>query len=128
MKASGRLRRGAYLIPSLFTTANLLWAGVPVLAVEGDWAAARMSASLLRAAGLPEAIAPDLAAYETLAVALGREPERLRAWRARLLQQGRRSPLFDPARLARNLEALLQAMRERHARGLPPMPLGGRPA
>lgn len=105
------------------TTANLLWAGVPVLTVEGDCTAARMSASLLRMAGLPEAIAPDLAAYEALAKALGREPDRLGAWRARLLLQGRRSPLFDPARLARGLEALLQAMWERHARGLPPAPL-----
>jgi predicted O-linked N-acetylglucosamine transferase (SPINDLY family) len=106
------------------TTANLLWAGVPVLTVEGRGAQARMSASLLRAAGLPEPIMPDLAAYEAAAIALGRQPDRLRAWRAHLLGPGRRAALFDPARLARALETLLRAMWERRRGGLPPAPLG----
>jgi predicted O-linked N-acetylglucosamine transferase (SPINDLY family) len=105
------------------TTANLLWAGVPVLTVEGGHAAARMSASLLRAAGLPQAIVPDLAAYEALAKALGQAPDRLRPWRAHLLGPGRQAALFDPARLVEALEALLQAMWERHRSGLPPAPL-----
>jgi predicted O-linked N-acetylglucosamine transferase (SPINDLY family) len=105
------------------TTANLLWAGVPVLTIEGGYAAARMSASLLRAVGLPELIMPDLAAYEAKAKALGRMPDQLRTWRAHLLGPGRQAPLFDPARLARALETLLQAMWERHCSGLPPVPL-----
>jgi predicted O-linked N-acetylglucosamine transferase (SPINDLY family) len=110
------------------TTANLLWAGVPVLTVEGGHAAAQMSASLLRAVGLPEPIMPDLTAYEAEAKALGRDPARLGAWRAHLLGPGRRAALFDPGRLARALETLLQAMRERHRSGLPPAPLGMLPA
>ena len=47
-------------------------------------------------------------------------------WRATLadLGPGRQAALFDPARLARALETLLQAMWERRCGGLPPAPLG----
>ena len=52
-------------------------------------------------------------------VRFAREPARLAAVRARLLER-RASPLFDTARYTRNLERAYEAMWARYAAGLPP--------
>jgi predicted O-linked N-acetylglucosamine transferase (SPINDLY family) len=102
------------------TTSQALAAGVPVLAVAGRGFAARMSASLLAAIGLPELVAPDLAGYEALAVALASDRTRLAAVRARLAANLATMPLFDTPRFVANLEAAYRAMWARAAAGLPP--------
>ena len=68
-----------------------------------------MAASVLTAAGLPELIAPDLAAYEELAVALGTDPPRLLALRQKLARQRDTCTLFDTPAFVRDLEDTLQA-------------------
>lgn len=95
------------------TAADALWAGVPLLTAPGDGFAGRVGASLLNAVRLPELVAADSADYESRAVALGRQPERLRALRAALERDRMRLPLFDSARFARELEALLTTLAER---------------
>jgi predicted O-linked N-acetylglucosamine transferase (SPINDLY family) len=92
------------------TTADALWAGVPVLTVDGGAFAGRVAASLLRAAGLPELATPDLAAYEEAAVALAAEPGRLARLRGHLDAGRAASPLFDPRSYARGLEAAYLAL------------------
>jgi predicted O-linked N-acetylglucosamine transferase (SPINDLY family) len=87
------------------TTADALWAGVPVLTVDGGAFAGRVATSLLRAAGLPELAAENLAAYEETAVALAAEPGRLARLRGHLDSTRAASPLFDPRRYAREFEA-----------------------
>src|SRR6202012_5948380 len=58
------------------TTANdVLWAGVPLLTQRGKSFAGRVAASLLTALEMPELIAENLQDYETLALALARQPE-----------------------------------------------------
>jgi predicted O-linked N-acetylglucosamine transferase (SPINDLY family) len=79
-----------------------------------------MSGSLLRATGLPELIAPDLAAYETLALRLALEPGKLASLRAKLATLRSSSPLFDTARFCRDLESAYSIMWERQQRGEPP--------
>ena len=105
------------------TTAALLWSGVPVLTAPGRHGPARLSASLLRAAGLPELIAADAAAYEDLAIELARDRPRLAGIRARLLAERWSSPPFDVAGFCRNLERAYRAMRERFVQGQPPAPI-----
>jgi protein O-GlcNAc transferase len=74
----------------------------------------------LKAVGLPEMIAEDLARYEALAVELASRPDRLAALRAHLKNQGRGSPLFDARRYARNLEHAYCEIFRRRLEGLPP--------
>jgi protein O-GlcNAc transferase len=102
------------------TTSDALFAGLPVITRLGDAFPARVSASLLLAAGLPELVARSTAEYEDLAVALARDPARRRGYRERLALAREGSAIFDPARLARDLEALYERMVERHRAGLAP--------
>jgi predicted O-linked N-acetylglucosamine transferase (SPINDLY family) len=92
------------------TAAHALWAGLPVLTLQGDAFAARVSASLLRAAQLPELVTDSLADYEALALRLAREPELLKGYRDRLKNNRAALPLFDGDRLRRNIEAAFLAM------------------
>jgi len=89
------------------TASDALWAGLPVLTRRGSAFAGRVAASLLTAAGLPELIAETAQDYEALALALAREPERLKALRDKLAAGRATAPLFDTPRLARDLEALI---------------------
>ena len=90
------------------TTVNdALFAGLPVLTLAGRSMAARASASQVRAAGLPELIATSHREYESIALALARERERLRALTSRLRSQGRASALFDMDSYARRFEDAL---------------------
>jgi predicted O-linked N-acetylglucosamine transferase (SPINDLY family) len=102
------------------TASDALWCGLPVLTLLGHTFAGRVAASLLRAAGLPELIAPSLETYETMALKLASEPAAIAAMRERLLANRVSLPLFDTARFTRHLEAAFATMRERAQKGLPP--------
>lgn len=102
------------------TASDALWGGLPVLTVAGRSFAARVAASALHAAGLPELVTTTTADYTALALALAREPARLGALRARLAANRTTCALFDTRRYTRNFEKGL-AMAVRRAReGLPP--------
>jgi predicted O-linked N-acetylglucosamine transferase (SPINDLY family) len=95
------------------TAVDALWAGVPLLTLQGTAFAGRVAASALTAAGLPELIVSSLDAYEVLASKLAREPQTLAALRAKLRNARGRCALFDTARFTRNLEAAYVTMWER---------------
>jgi len=92
------------------TACEALWAGLPVLTCRGRAFPGRVSASLLHAVGLPELITDTLEDYETLALALARDPARLKALRDKLANNRDTAPLFDTQRFARNLETAYLAM------------------
>ena len=76
--------------------------GVPVVAMLGDRHAARVSASLLHAAGHPELVAKDPDAFVQLAASLAQDRARLTTLRTDLRGKLRASPLCDaPAYAAR---------------------------
>jgi predicted O-linked N-acetylglucosamine transferase (SPINDLY family) len=100
------------------TASDALWAGVPVLTCYGQTFPGRVGASLLTAVGLPELIAPDLAAYEALALSLAGDPARLARLRAHLAGKGRASPLFDVERFTRQMESALATMSRRRAENM----------
>lgn len=102
------------------TASDALWAGVPQLARCGDSFVARVSASIVAAAGLGELVAHDDAAYEALVLGLARDGARREALRARLRDGRARNPLFDSAAFARGLECALEQAWARHAAGLAP--------
>ena len=102
------------------TASDALWAGVPVLTWPGELFAARVAASLLTAAGLPELIVASREEYERRAIALAVDPNELGALRARLEQNRSRMPLFDTDAYVRHLEQAYEMMWATHARGEPP--------
>jgi predicted O-linked N-acetylglucosamine transferase (SPINDLY family) len=102
------------------TASDALWAGLPVLTRIGQTFAGRVAASLLNAVGLPELITHSRQAYETLALELVNDRERLSSIRDRLEKNRLTKPLFDTALFARHIEAAYEAMFRRHQAGLPP--------
>jgi predicted O-linked N-acetylglucosamine transferase (SPINDLY family) len=100
------------------TALDALWAGVPLLTCPGESFASRVAASLLRTADLPELIAGSPFEYEEKALELAADAARLGQLRRKLAMRG--TPLFDTAHYTRNLEAVYQAIHERHRLGLPP--------
>lgn len=100
------------------TTSDFLAAGVPVLTCKGNSFASRVAASLLTSVGAEGLVAPDLAAYEAMAVALACDPKALAGWRAHL--QSHQRTAADTARLARSLEEAYFTMWDRRVKGLKP--------
>jgi protein O-GlcNAc transferase len=92
------------------TTSDSLWAGVPVITLEGTHFASRVSASLLNAIGLPELIAANLGAYERLAIHLAMHSEALIRIKAKLAHNRLTQPLFDTSGFVDYLEAAYQKM------------------
>jgi protein O-GlcNAc transferase len=92
------------------TVSDALWAGVPVLSLQGSAFAGRVGASLLQAAGLPEGITHSVAEYESLAGRLIAEPPLRAAWRQQLRASRSDCPLFDTSRFVADLEALIERL------------------
>ncbi len=102
------------------TTSDALWVGLPVVTCLGDSFASRVAASLLNAVGLPELVAPSLAEYEAMALALARDPVRLADIRRRLNETRLTAPLFDSRRFTRHLERAYEIMADIQDSGAPP--------
>lgn len=92
------------------TTMESLWMGSPVVAVAGATHHARVGASLLHAAGLPELVADDVAGYIDRAVELGLDHRRLESLHASLRSRLSASPLLDAPGFARRFEAALRSI------------------
>ncbi|MBT8366732.1 MAG: tetratricopeptide repeat protein [Deltaproteobacteria bacterium] len=86
------------------TTSDSLWAGVPVITLQGSHFASRVSSSLLHAVGLSELVTHRLEGYEKLAVQLASCSSDLKAVRHKLSINRLKMPLFDTASFVRNLE------------------------
>lgn len=109
------------------TTADALWRGVPVLTRRGGAFAARVGASLLTAAGMPELIVDTADDYERLAVELASDRNRLSVLRSRLRPPNQPLPLFDSARFTRALEAAYRQVWRRNQSGNPPVTFTAEP-
>ena len=102
------------------TTSDALWTGLPVLTCPGESFASRVAGSLVRTAGLPELVVPDLASYEALALELAWTPDRLAGLKAKLAANRLSCPLFDADRFRRSLERAYEMMWARAERGAAP--------
>jgi predicted O-linked N-acetylglucosamine transferase (SPINDLY family) len=92
------------------TASDALWMGLPVITTPGASFPARVAASILKAANLPELIAPDLVEYEKLAFRLASDKNALAAVCEKLAAGKDSAPLFDTALFNHNLEAAYIAM------------------
>jgi predicted O-linked N-acetylglucosamine transferase (SPINDLY family) len=120
-----RLRQADLFLDTLWFnahtgTSDALWAGVPALTCPQDTFPARVAASLVTAAGLPQLVCADLGAFEEAAVRLASHPAELKSMRERLTHVRSRLPLFDTPRFTRNLESAFETMWRQHLSGDPP--------
>jgi protein O-GlcNAc transferase len=95
------------------TTSDALWAGLPVVTIQGTHFASRMSSSLLTAIDLTELITHSLDDYVNLAVGLARNREHLEKIRKRLKVNKFTKPLFNAPLFTVNLENLYRWMWEK---------------
>lgn len=92
------------------TAIEALWAGLPLVSCTGTAFASRVSASALKAVGMPEYAVASLADYKALALKLACDPAPLAAYREKLDSGRETFPLFDAADLCRALEAAYEKM------------------
>ena len=92
------------------TTCDALWMGVPVLTMPGDRHAARVGASLLRAAGLTPVIADGPDDYVARAVAIAGDRTRLALVRSSMRERLKGSILCDGRRFVADLEAVYRRL------------------
>ena len=102
------------------TASDALWAGLPLVTMAGQSFAARVAASLLNAAGLPELVTETPQDYERLALALAADPAKLAALREKLAALRRKAPLFQSAAFTRQLESAFDQAHERYRAGKAP--------
>ncbi len=102
------------------STADALWAGVPVVTARGSHFASRVSESLLHAAGMPELVGADPAEMLRIGVRVGTDAPWRQQLRERLAASRLSAPLFDTARFTRDFEAAIKMMTQRSQQGLDP--------
>ena len=102
------------------TASDALWVGLPVLTLIGQSFASRMAASLLNAIGLPELIANTQEEYESLAIELAMNHQKIADIKLKLANNRLTTPLFDTPLFAKNLEAAYIKMYERYQADLSP--------
>jgi predicted O-linked N-acetylglucosamine transferase (SPINDLY family) len=97
------------------TASDALWAGLPLLTLQGNTFPGRVASSLLRNLQLPELITEEVQAYEAMAIRLATTPDLLSVLRSRLNAVKHDSTPFKPAQHAKELEALfLEMMKHVH--------------
>lgn len=104
------------------TAADSLWMGVPIVTFTGRTFAARVCASVVRAAGLDELACPTPEAYVAKAIELAHDREKLAAIKTKLVAGRDSCLLFDTPRLVRDLEDLYRQMWSDFKRGALPAP------
>jgi len=92
------------------TTLEGLWMGVPIVTLCGDIYVSRVGASILNRVGLAVFVASNEEEFVAKACAFAGQTDELASIRASLRFIMLRSPLCDPGRLGREVEAALRQM------------------
>jgi predicted O-linked N-acetylglucosamine transferase (SPINDLY family) len=102
------------------TTSDALRIGLPVLTCIGNSFACRVAASLLNAINLPELITTTQEEYESLAIELATNPEKLKIIKDKLVNNLPTAPLYDTPLFTQHLESAYLTMYDRYQQGLDP--------
>ena len=102
------------------TTSDALQVGLPVLTCIGNSFASRVAASLINSVNLPELITNTQEQYESLAIQLAKNPEKLKTIKKKLNNNLIKSPLYDTPLYTRHLESAYTMMYDRCHQGLEP--------
>jgi predicted O-linked N-acetylglucosamine transferase (SPINDLY family) len=96
------------------TASDALWAGLPILTLTGHSFASRVAASLLNAIGLSNLIVNTEEEYESLAIELGNNPQKIDTIKKILEKNKFVFPLFDTIKFTRNIETAYIKIYERY--------------
>ena len=102
------------------TSINALYYGLPVLTCCGKSFASRVAASLLTSVGVTELITHSLKEYESKAIELATNLDKLQEIKNKLIRSRTTSSLFRPSVFAKNIEVAFQQMHKRYISGLKP--------
>ena len=102
------------------TTGDALFAGIPVISLEGKNFASRVSGGLLRASGLSELICANIETYIAKAVELLKDPAKLKNIKMHLLQNRSKLYAFNAPLRTLQIEAAFLAAQDRADKNLPP--------
>ena len=102
------------------TGSDALWAGLPLVTLQGESFASRVASSLLSAIGLPELITHTHQEYEALAIELAMSPQKLASIKQKLIKNRMTTPLFDTNQYTKHLENAYLQMHERYQADLLP--------
>jgi len=102
------------------TTGDALFAGIPVISLEGKNFASRVSGGLLRASGLSELICGNIETYIAKAVELLKDPAKLRNMKMHLLKNRSKLYAFNAPLRTLQIEAAFLAAQDRADKNLPP--------
>jgi predicted O-linked N-acetylglucosamine transferase (SPINDLY family) len=102
------------------TASDALRMGLPMLTLKGESYQARMGASIVNALGLPELITNTAEEYESLAIELAKNPDKLKAIKDKLEANLSTAPLYNTKLFAKSIETAYTKMYERHHQGLEP--------
>ena len=91
-----------------------------MLTLKGQSYQARMGASILTSINLPELITNTPEEYESLAIELATNPEKLKTIKKKLASNLSTAPLFDTKLFTKHLESAYTEMYERCQHGLEP--------
>lgn len=89
---------------------HALWMGVPMISLAGSSYRQRLGASLLHNLGLPELAANSIEDYQTKAIELARDANRLGELRSSLRERMRNSPICDARGFVDEIEASYQTI------------------
>ena len=102
------------------TASDALKMGLPMITYLGNCYQARMGASILNSLNLPELITHSLEEYESLAIELATNPEKMQAIKDKLASNLTTAPLYNTKLFVKNLESAYTTMYERYHEGLEP--------
>jgi len=102
------------------TASDALRMGLPMLTLKGESYQARMGASILSAMNLSELITNTSKEYESVAIELATNPDRLKIIKDKLISNLSTAPLFNTPLFTKNLELAYTKIYERHQQGLKP--------
>ena len=105
----GRMHQGDLFLDTFpynahVTASDALWAGLPMVTLRGQTFVSRMAAGFLINLGLDELITSTPEEYESLALALAENPDRLQRIRENLWRARESASIFDVHALVRDLE------------------------
>lgn len=92
------------------TTSDSLWAGVPVITLQGKHFASRVASSLLSAVGLPELITRNPKQYENLIIKIVNDKKLNDKLKQKLEENRLTKPLFNTKLFVKNLQELYLKM------------------
>ena len=102
------------------TASDALRMGLPVLTLIGNSFNSREAASVINSLNMPELITTTQDEYESLAIELAEDTEKLKVIKDKLLSNLSTAPLYDTPLFTRNLESAYSEMYDRYQKGLNP--------